>query len=170
MFKKRKGITLIGMPGAGKSTIGKKFASRIGSRFIDLDVYIRDHTQRGHADILAADGNAALISQEEAYTLTLDLSETVFAPGGSIIYSERAMRKIADDTIVIYLEVDTDELRRRLGGGLESRGIVGLREKGLEALHAERDILYRRYADHTIICTGSDEHAIVEKIYEISQH
>lgn len=164
-----KGITLIGMPGAGKSTIGKKLAKELGWKFIDLDILIKKRSGKGHADILAAQGDKAFLNLEELYTLELDLADTIFAPGGSIIYSAAAMEKLAEETAVIYLNVPVEEIRRRLGKAIDDRGIVGLKEKGLKRLFEERGALYRRYAHATMDCSGLAKDDIVRLLLNHSR-
>lgn len=159
-----KGVTLIGMPGAGKSTIGKMLANRLGLRFVDLDIFIKDRNGRSHADILEKDGEARLLQLENDYTLTLDLSRTVFSPGGSIVYSPKAIEKLRKETAVIYLDLPLEEVYRRLGPNLDSRGIVGLREKGLKILFEERTPLYQSFAHHTIDCWNLSDAEIISKI------
>ena len=123
-----KGITLIGMPGSGKSTIGKKLAERLKFRFVDLDELIKEKIGRSHAEILEKDGRDALINLENQLTLELNFENTIFSPGGSIIYSLVAMEKLRAETTVIYLELQLQEIQKRLGKNPNSRGIVGLQE------------------------------------------
>jgi shikimate kinase len=86
-MENQKGITLIGMPGSGKSTIGKLLAKKSDRKFIDLDILIKVKSGKSHTDILAEQGDSALLKLEEFYTLGLDFTDTVFSPGGSIVYS-----------------------------------------------------------------------------------
>jgi shikimate kinase len=162
-----RGITLIGMPGAGKSTIGKMLAKQIGFKFVDLDVFIKEKEGRSHADILEKNGTEALLNVEEKYTLDLDLAKTVFSPGGSIIYSAAAMDRLKNETKIIYLELPLKDIKKRLGKNIGTRGIVGLKEKGLEKLFQERTPIYESFADHVIQCANLEDKKIVEKINEI---
>lgn len=159
-----KGITLIGMPGAGKSTIGRLLAEKIGFSFIDLDNLIRDREGKTHAQIAREKGDSELSRLEEMYTLGLDLEKTVFAPGGSIVYLPEAMAKLRNETKVIYLVVSPEDIASRLGDQLEQRGIIGLREKGLSGIFSERAPLYERYAHLKIDCGKKDATAVVELV------
>ena len=165
-----KGITLIGMPGAGKSTIGKMLAERLGHNFVDLDILIKEKEGRSHADILEQDGTETLLAAEEKHTLGLNLEKTVFAPGGSIVYSPRAMEKISGETILIYLSLPLSEIKRRLGKNIHSRGIVGLKEKGLASLFNERTPLYQNAAHFVIDSASLTDEAAVEKVLEFYAH
>ncbi|HUZ92799.1 MAG TPA: shikimate kinase, partial [Candidatus Paceibacterota bacterium] len=97
---KRTGITLIGMPGSGKSTIGKLLSKRLSFRFIDLDLFIKEKGGESHDTIANVQGESALLGLEEKYALALDLDRAVFSPGGSIIYSKKAMEKLRKETAV----------------------------------------------------------------------
>lgn len=163
-------ITLIGMPGAGKSTIGKILADRLGFRFIDLDVVIKEKEGKSHAEIAKKKGDDALIKIEEAYTLGLDFDKVVFSPGGSIIYSPKAMQKVQNETSIFYLALPLEEIRKRLGKNAETRGIVGFERLGLKGVFDEREPLYLSYANHVIHCRGFSDIEIVQKINEILQH
>lgn len=159
-----KGITLIGMPGSGKSTIGRLLAGRLGFTFVDLDNLIRDKEGKTHAQIAREKGDAELSRLEEFYTLGLNFENTVFAPGGSIVYSSGAMEKLRRDTEIIYLKLPLAEIGSRLSGNLETRGIVGLKEKGLDGLFAERSVLYEKFAHWSVNCSGLSEDQIIDII------
>lgn len=159
-----KGITLIGMPGSGKSTIGKILAEKLGWNFIDLDILIKEKTGKTHAEILEEKGNQELLRLEDNLTFSLNLADAVFSPGGSIVYSALAMERLRKETIIIYLELSLSEIKSRLGDKIDGRGIVGLKEKGLEKLFKERDFLYRKYAQKVINCSGLSEKEILKAI------
>src|SRR3972149_6935474 len=156
-----KGITLIGMPGVGKSTIGRLLAEKIGFSFVDLDNLIRDREGRTHAQIAQEKGDSELSRLEEFYTLGLNLEKTVFSPGGSIVYLPKAMEKLRRETLVIYLSAPIDVIRKNLGDRIDERGIVGLKEKGLGGIFSERAPLYEKFAHQSINCVGLSEDQII---------
>lgn len=162
-----KGITLIGMPGSGKSTIGRLLAQQLMARFIDLDALICEKEKKSHSQIMKENGEKELLKLEEIYTLGLDFASLVFSPGGSIIYSPKAMEKIKKESKVVYLEVPLKEIKKRLGREAKNRGIVGLAEKGIDGLFLERTPLYRNCADTIINCSGLSVKEIIGKINEI---
>ncbi len=162
-----KSITLIGMPGSGKSTIGRLLAQRLKTRFLDLDETIRDKEKKTHSQIMKESGEKELLKLEEFYTLGLDFSSLVFSPGGSIVYSPKAMEKIKKESRVVYLELPLEEIKKRLGNEAENRGIVGLAEKGVGKLFGERTPLYKKFADFTLNCSGLGVEEIIGKINEI---
>lgn len=160
-----KGVTLIGMSGSGKSTIGKQLARELNYRFVDLDALIAEKEGRSHAEILKEDGVEKLASLEEKHTLETDFSKTVFSPPGGIIYVPHAMQRICENSFVIFLDVGVTALQNRLKGKMMMRGIVGLNdEEGFEALFQSRLPLYRKYAVHTLSITDETEEEIVRKI------
>jgi shikimate kinase len=164
MKKKFKGITLVGMPGSGKSTAGKTLAKKLGWNFIDLDIYIKEKTGRGHEIILDKDGEKALLALEEKLTLEIDMNRVVFSPGGSIIYSPAAMKKLKKETLVVYLEAPQAVVEKRLSGIIHGRGIVGLKEKGITRLFKERKRVYEKAAD---LAVKSGEQSPAETAAEI---
>lgn len=159
-----RGITLIGMPGSGKSTVGRLLAERIGFAFVDLDNLIRDSEGKTHAQIAAEKGDAELVRLENEYTAALNLEKTVFAPGGSMVYSSVAMEKLCKETMVVFLSLPLEMISKNLGADIKSRGIVGFNEKGLDGVLAERRPLYEKYAGHTIDCAGLAPQEICEKL------
>lgn len=147
-------IILIGMPGAGKSTLGVLLAKAMGKFFIDTDIIIQQKTKRLLQDIIDNDGTDAFLKLEEDILLTVDEENTVIATGGSAVYSEKAMEHFRKNGKIIYLHVDFAEIEKRVTN-ITTRGIVLKNGKSLEDAFAERKSLYDRYADTTIDCTGS---------------
>lgn len=139
------------MAGVGKSAIGKRVALALNWRFVDLDKLILETQGLSHHDYMKLHGEPALSALEEKLTLELDLQDTVYAPPGSMIYAPKAMAKIKRDSIVVYLESTPEIIRERLGDNLYKNGIIGLEEKGLPKLMAERAELYEQYADYTFV-------------------
>jgi len=164
-----KGITLIGMPGAGKSVIGKQLANQLGWNFIDLDILLKEKEGKDLIEIIREKGEREFVELETKYALELTLANTVFSPGGSIVYSPRAMEKLNSETNIIYLDVPFEEIKNRLAGDLETRGIIGLALNGLDNLFKERVLLYQNFSHHTISCAGSSEKEIINQIYNFSK-
>lgn len=85
-------ITLIGMAGAGKSTIGKALAKRLDYTFIDVDRLITDRTGMPLQVLIDKQGDSALLRFEEEAILGLgQVDNCIISPGGSVIYSEKSM-------------------------------------------------------------------------------
>lgn len=143
-------ITLIGMPGAGKSSAGQELASLLGYEFIDTDKLVIDGSGTGLQNIVNDLGDMALVGAEEQSILGLDLNDNcVIATGGSVVYSEKSMQFFKERSVIVYLDVPFGTIVSRLSN-LSTRGVVGLKEKGLHGLYEERTVLYRSFADHII--------------------
>lgn len=158
-------IVLIGMPGAGKSTVGVILAKAQKKRFVDTDLVIQEETGRHLQEILDADGPAAFRKLEEETVLSHTFRNTVIATGGSVVLGEKAMEHLKKGGVVVYLEVPFAEIEKRLRN-ITTRGIVLEKGQSLRDIYNERVPLYRRYADITINCSGYDFERVVAKILE----
>ena len=98
-------ITLIGMPASGKSMVGVLLAKRLGMEFIDGDLLIQKQEKRLLKEIIEQEGIEQFIQIESEVHEKLQVTNTVIAPGGSVIYSEKAMKHLKEIGIVVYLNV-----------------------------------------------------------------
>ncbi len=148
-------IILIGMPGAGKSTLGVVLAKILGYEFIDADLLIQSKLDKTLQKIIDACGPDGFIEVENEVLCTLSASHAIIATGGSAVYSDEAMKHLAEIGTVVYLKVSYEELESRLGG-LHERGVVMKNGMGmsLSDLYEERLPLYEKYADVTIDING----------------
>ena len=144
-------LVLIGMPGAGKSTVGIILAKQAKRAFIDTDVLIQTSQGRTLQEIIDTDGYLALRRIEEEILLGLDLRNHVIATGGSAVYSDAAMTRLKSNGIVIFLDVDLPTIESRIKD-FGTRGLAKRPDQDLADLFRERCALYRKYADITIRC------------------
>lgn len=156
-------VILIGMPGAGKSTVGVLLAKALSCEFVDTDVLIQAREGRRLQVILDREGRARFCAIEEQYLVSLDLGNVVVATGGSAVYSERAMNHLKGKGVAVYLQLPYPELEQRLSD-LGSRGVVMEQGQSLRHLYHERVPLYERYADITVACSGLRHEHVVEAI------
>ena len=156
-------LTLIGMPGSGKSTVGRALAERLGCEFIDTDPMIeaKHGAGGGLGDVLRELGRERFLDLESEVVRSLPPSEAVCAPGGSVIYRAAAMGHLRSLGDVLYLRVPLAELERRVGD-LAARGVAG-NEGGLAGLFAERTPLYERFATHTLAVEAEPVEATVRR-------
>lgn len=159
-------IILIGMPGAGKSTLGVLLAKATGKLFVDTDIIIQQRTKRLLQDIIDNDGTDAFLKLEEEILLTVDEENTVIATGGSAVYSEKAMEYFRKSGKVVYLHVDFAEIEKRVTN-ITTRGIVLKNGKSLSDAFTERKPLYDKYADIVVDCTGSSIEESVRKLAQL---
>ena len=150
-----KNITLIGMPGSGKSTVGVLLAKTLGYRFLDADLLIQQREGALLQDILDQRGVEGFLDVEEDVIRSLDCTGTVIAPGGSAVCREGAARRLKELGLVVYLHVPLAELERRISN-ITTRGIAMAPGQTLADVYASREPLYRKYADLTVDVTGQN--------------
>lgn len=160
-----KNIVLIGMPGAGKSTIGVVLAKALRKKFIDTDLLIQEETERPLQEILDTDGTATFRKIEETIILSHRFHNSVIATGGSVVLSRKAMEHLKNNAIIVYLNVSLTEIERRLVN-ITTRGIVLEKGQTLQDVYDQRVPLYEKYADIAIDCSGHDFEQVVAKILE----
>ena len=158
-------IVLVGMSGAGKSTLGVLLAKTLGMDYIDTDIVIRQAEGRLLQNIIDNEGIDAFIKIEERIICGLKLENCVIATGGSVIYSERAMKTLKQDGQILYLHVPYEEIEKRLTN-MTTRGIVIKKGKSLKDVYDERIPLYIKYSDKTIDCSNKDIEQCLSEIVE----
>ncbi|HJC65509.1 MAG: shikimate kinase [Lachnospiraceae bacterium] len=142
-------VTLIGMPSAGKSTIGVLLAKRLGYSFIDADILIQEKEGRLLKEIIAQEGMDGFLQVENRVNASIEAKRSVIAPGGSVIYGKEAMEHLKEISTVVYLKMSYEELERRVGDVVD-RGVALKEGMTLRDLYDERTAYYERYADITI--------------------
>ena len=157
-------ITLIGMSGVGKSRIGLLLAKKLNYNFIDIDRAIEKAAGKRLQELLDCLGDAKFLEVEEKAIMSIGkVDNSVISPGGSSIYSVKAMDFLKDISKVVFLNASLQEIRRR-NVDFSGRGIVGLKEKGLNQLFEERLPLYKKYAWMTIDVQNWDDKTVVALI------
>ena len=147
-------ITLIGMPGAGKSTLGVVLAKRLGYRFVDTDLLLQEGTGMLLSDLIERRGIEGFIEEENNLLAGLRCSHHVIATGGSAVYSEQGMENLKKLGRVVFIDIDMAELPKRLHTDLFTRGVVIRSGSTLQDLYDERRPLYQKYADITVNTVG----------------
>ncbi|WP_330381862.1 shikimate kinase [Defluviitalea phaphyphila] len=161
-----KNIVLIGMPGAGKSTIGIILAKTLGMPFIDTDLIIQKKENKLLQEIIIEKGIDEFLSIEEKTILELNVEGTVIATGGSVVLKPEAMKHLKKNALIIYLKLPYMEIKNRIRN-ITTRGIAMKKGKTLLEVYDERVPLYERYQDKTIRCMGKNTEDIVEEIKAI---
>ncbi len=165
-MKRRENITLIGMPGAGKSTVGVVLAKRLGRQFVDSDLVIQKKTGKLLHELISEHGTDGFLKLENDINAGLRLRNSVIATGGSAVYGREAMEHLRSKGRVVYLELPYKEVERRLGD-LTVRGVTLKPGQSLRDLYEERIPLYEKYAHITIHCRGKSLRQVVEEIADV---
>ncbi|MET0378430.1 MAG: shikimate kinase [Spongiibacteraceae bacterium] len=158
-------IILIGMPGAGKSTIGLLLAQKLAYPFVDTDKLIEAAEGETLQAIVDQRGHLALRAIEEKILSALNYRAHLIATGGSAVYSQVAMARLKQLGTIIYLQLDFSLLEQRIGN-FSARGLVRRKDQSLADLYRERVPLYERYADIAINCDGKSPEVIATAIIE----
>lgn len=161
-------IILIGMPGAGKSTCGVLAAKILLKNFFDTDLLIQSIESKRLQQIIDEKGVAEFKKAEEQAVLSLDIKGTVIATGGSVVYSEKAMRHLKSMGKIIYMHLSYEEMKGRIKN-LSTRGIVLENGETLLDMYNERLPLYKKYADHVIDCDGNSIDDTVAEIIDVCE-
>lgn len=168
MTEKDRNITLIGMPAAGKSTVGVLLAKRLGYSFVDVDILIQQKEKRLLKQIIAEDGQEGFMAIENRVNAEIDVDQSIIAPGGSVIYGKEAMEHLKEISTVVYLKLSYEEVEHRLGN-LVDRGVVLKDGMTLRDLYDERIPYYEKYADITIEEGGKSIGATVDELRDIME-
>ena len=142
-------ITLIGMPGAGKSTVGVVLAKVMGYRFVDSDLVIQEKTGKLLSEIIAEKGTEGFLQVEDDINTGLTCEKSVISTGGSAVYGKNAMAHLKKISTVVYLKLPYEKVEKRLGN-LKDRGVALKEGQTLKDLYEERCPLYEKYADVVI--------------------
>lgn len=161
-----KNIVLIGMPAAGKSTIGVILAKTLGFEFIDTDLIIQKQTGRLLQEIIDNEGlDKFCMCEEKAVMSVKNKGNAVVATGGSAVYSRDAMKHLKKTSVIYYLALPTEELLSRLHN-IKTRGIAMRPGETVDEVFAHRKALYEEYADITVDCFGKSTEELVAEIMD----
>ena len=158
-------IVLIGMPGAGKSTVGVVLAKHLGCRFVDSDIVIQEKTGLLLHEIIEKQGLDGFLKVENEINAALEARRSIIATGGSVIYGKEAMRHLKVMGKVVYLKLSYQSIERRLGD-LNERGVAVREGQSLLDLYNERVPYYEQYADIILDCEDKMIRDIVAEIKE----
>ena len=158
-------ISLIGMAGAGKSSVGKELARILGFRFIDSDALIEKQHGKSLQNILDDEGYIKLREIENIALKSIQFNKTILSTGGSAVYSDEAMEHIQQNSKVIFLEVPFSQILERVPSFLD-RGFAKAPNQSVENAFGERQELYNKYSD-SVVSNTKDLNSCVSKILEL---
>ena len=165
MKSSKDNIVLIGMPGVGKSTVGVILAKVLGYQFVDADLVIQQQEGKLLCEIIEEVGTEGFIEVENRVNASLNVTHSIIATGGSVVYGKEAMEHLRAIGRIVYLKVSFDILEKRLAD-IKGRGVVLKEGQDLKALFEERSPLYEKYADIQITEGNMNVEQTVEKIIE----
>jgi shikimate kinase len=156
---------LIGLPGSGKSTIGRRLAKALNLTLLDTDAAIEETTGRTIADIFATDGEKEFRRiEEDVIRSALKSHDGVLSLGGGAVTTPGVREALAGHT-VIYLEISASEGVRRTGGATVRPLLAGGdRSEKFKALMSQRVPLYRRVATMRVNTNRRNPGAVVRYI------
>ena len=161
-----KNIVLIGMPGTGKSVVGRALAQRLGYTFVDADDLIVKAAGKTLPEILRTDGLEAFLEIERQVGESIDLADTVVATGGSMVLSHSAMEKLKENGVIVWLETPLSQISDRMPADLVDRGIAAPQGMTIREIYQQREPLYARYAD-LIVASRNGEDDTAHQVEEI---
>ncbi len=161
-------IFLVGLMGAGKTTVGKFLAKRLNKTFVDSDHEIERRTGVNIPLIFELEGEAGFRARESAVIEELAAqSDIVLATGGGAILSERNRDNLSRNGTVIYLRARVEDLWQRTRHD-KNRPLLQTADPlgKLKELFAQRDPLYRETADIIVDSGSQSAHALVHQLEE----
>jgi shikimate kinase len=159
-------VYLVGMPGAGKSVVGRELAGRLGVPFVDLDAEIEREAGAGVGEIFAREGEPVFRAREAAALVKASMHDpAVIACGGGVVMEPANRITLRNTGVAVFLDVPLERLRERVRPAAE-RPLIH-EEGDLERLLVEREPLYREFAAHVVDGSGPPDEvaeAIVEEL------
>lgn len=161
-------VILIGMPGAGKSTVGVVLAKKMGYGFVDSDLVIQEKFGKLLHELIEEHGVEGFWKVENEVNASINRHKCVIATGGSAVYGEEAMEHLREIGTVIYLKLPYHEVAERLGD-LNARGVTMFPGQTLKDLYEERTPLYEKYAHIVVDCEHKYIRQLATQISEMVQ-
>jgi len=158
-------VSLIGMAGAGKTTLASLLAGRLGWASLDTDRLIEATCGLKLPDILASAGLEGFLRLEEDVVAGLNVKRCVVATGGSVIYGQKAVTRLRDCGPVVFLSIDLPTFLSRVGDP-GARAFVLPSGMTLPDVYARRQPLYAAAADLTVVSSGVSPEDCVEQILQ----
>lgn len=158
-------IVLIGMPGAGKSTLGVLLAKAVNYGFVDTDLIIQRQNGKKLYQIIEENGIDYFLKLENDTLKSLEMNNTIIATGGSAVYGEEAMENLKKIGHIVYIKLSLEEILHRIKN-IKTRGIVMKNGKTIADIYDERVHLYEKYADIIVDGENTSIESCVERVME----
>jgi shikimate kinase len=153
-------LFLVGLPGAGKSTLGRQLARRLHKRFVDADAELERRLGVSIPTVFEIEGESGFRDREEATLAELtELTDVVLSTGGGAVLRPANRLRLKENGTVLYLHADPSVLWERVRHSRNRPLLQAADPRArLADLYAQRDALYREVADHVI---ESDRDAVL---------
>ena len=167
-MKGSRNLFLVGLMGAGKTTVGRVLARRLAKEFRDTDQEIEERTGVRVSVIFDIEGETGFRRREaEALERLSALDNLVLATGGGAVLDERNREHLKSRGCVVYLHARPVELAKRLGRDRSRPLLQGAEPRTrLEELYALRDPLYREVADIVVDTGRQSAHSLADQLLE----
>ena len=160
-------IALVGLPGSGKSTIGRYLARRWSVPFVDVDVAIEEQIRCSIREFFAKEGESSFREVEQAVLARLlaKPDKMVIATGGGAVLKPENRAQLAQHSQVVYLSASPHEIARRLQKDTQ-RPLLQVDNplRRLLDLHGVRDPLYREVADFVVVGAGLSATQVAQRV------
>lgn len=158
-------VTLIGMAGSGKTTVGKALAAELGWVQVDVDHVIEAAYGTRLQDVTDSMSKEEFLDVEADVVCKLNVQRTVLSPGGSAVYRQRAVDHLRSLGPIVFLDVPTPTLVYRISLNPE-RGLAIAPGQTIEDLIAERAAMYDAAADFHLKADGLDPQECAKAIVD----
>lgn len=159
-----KNIVLIGMPGCGKTTIGKILSEKLNMKYCDIDEYIEKKTGRTIPEIFQDGEEEFRRIEREAVLEVSKGKDMAIATGGGVIKSFINIENLRRNGIIIFINRPIENIMGDIDA--DNRPLIKDKKEKLYSLYKERYPLYKKYCDYQVMNIGSLEE-VVERIIEI---
>ena len=166
----KKNIVLIGMMGAGKTTIGFKLAKKLNFRFVDIDSEIEKLEREKIIDIFNLKGESYFRRIEEKISLDfLDKNNTVVSLGGGAFINDKIRKKVKKNSYSFWLSWNFRTILDRISKNKRRPLVLKLNKKNLASLYRKRAKLYK-LSDFKVNCEGKNKGEIIKQIFKITNN
>lgn len=172
MHLNQRPLALVGIMGAGKTTVAQRLGERLATSIADLDAWVEADTGSSVAELFAHEGEAAFRRREQAaLARALGAGVGIVACGGGIVLSEPARALLKEKCRTVWLEVSSDEAGRRLAGVAANRPLLagGPIAAQLSDLLATRAPLYASVADVRVATDGLDADQVADRVLAVTR-
>ncbi|MFN2268449.1 MAG: homoserine kinase [Desulfonatronovibrio sp.] len=142
-------IILVGMPGSGKSTVGKAISLKSGQAWVDTDYLMESWWGMPLQSIRDRLGLEDFLAAEEELVCSLKFYNTVISTGGSVIYSPMSMEHLEKLGKIVYLKASLETIKNRVKN-TAMRGLAMKNGQSIEDVYVERIPLYEKYAQKVL--------------------